>query len=165
MLLALAKAEPMGLTETPTQVDRFLAALEATEYWAGPAFVFPSVLPAENEAIEIGPGNADLLRGGLESWLPDVGRRGPFLAIVETGRAVALCASVRITPHVHCAGVETVPDFRGRGLASRVVAAWAARVRALGAVPFYSTNWNNLDSRGVARRLGLELAAVDFHVA
>jgi GNAT superfamily N-acetyltransferase len=163
-LLVLAKAEPPAPTETPALRDRYLGILEAREFWAGPAFVFPSVLAAETEAVEIGPDNADLLRGGLESWLPDVGRRGPFLAMVEAGRAVALCASVRITPHVHCAGVETVPDARGRGLASRVVVAWAGRVRALGAVPFYSTNWNNLASRGVARRLGLQLAAVDFHV-
>ncbi len=164
-LLAFARAEPPSLTETPFQADRFLTALEATDFWAGPAFMFPSVLPAENEAVEIGPHNADLLSGGLESWIPDVGRRGPFLAIFREGRAVALCASVRVTPHVHCAGVETVPDARGRGFASRVVAAWAGRVQALGAAPFYSTSWDNLASRAVARRLGLVLAGVDFHVA
>lgn len=162
--MALSSAELQALTHTPTLRDRYLEVLGATEFWAGPAFIFPSTIATENQATDVGPNNADLLRGGLEAWLPDVGRRGVFLAMVEAGRAVALCASVRITPHVHCAGVETVPDFRGRGLASRVVAAWAARVRALGAAPFYSTSWGNLASRGVARRLGLDLAAVDFHV-
>jgi hypothetical protein len=164
-LKVIAGRERPVLTEIPTLLDRYLETLDATEFWAGPAFVFPLVLPVETGAVEIGPGNVDLLRGGLERWIPDVGRRGPFLAIVEAGGAVALCASVRITPYVHCAGVETVPDSRGRGLASRAVAAWAARVRALDAVPFYSTNWTNHASRGVARRLGLQLAAVDLHVA
>ncbi len=164
-LKALVRREPPALTERPAMLHRYVEALNDTEFWSGPAFVFPSNLPAEGEAIEIGLANTDLLRGGLERWLPDVGRRGPFLAMVEAGRAVALCASVRITPHVHCAGVETVPDRRGRGLASRVVAVWAARVWVLGAVPVYSTNWTNHASRGVARRLGLQLAAVDFHVA
>ncbi|HEY1880094.1 MAG TPA: GNAT family N-acetyltransferase [Caulobacteraceae bacterium] len=163
-LAALARSEPPALTEIPAFSDRYLEALGATTFRAGPAFVFPTTLPAEAEVIEVGAGNADLLSGGLESWRPDVGRRGPFLAIVEAGRAVALCASVRITRHVHCAGVETAADCRGRGLASRVVAAWAVRVRALGAVPFYSTSWDNLGSRGVARRLDLEQVAVDFAI-
>jgi RimJ/RimL family protein N-acetyltransferase len=163
-LAALARTEPPALTEIPALADRYLAALRATAFRAGPAFVFPTTLPAEADVIAIESGNAELLQGGLESWRPDVGRRGPFLAIVEAGRAVALCASVRITRHVHCAGVETVPDCRGRGLASRVVTTWAARVHALGAVPFYSTSWDNLASRGVARRLGLEQVAVDFAI-
>ena len=163
-LALLARGEPQELTETPAMRDRYLKFLMAEEFWAGPAFVIPSVLPAENGAVEIGPDNADLLRGGLEAWLPDVGRRGRFLAIIEHGRAVSICASVRITRFVHCAGVETVPDRRGQGHAARVVAAWAAAVRGLGAVPFYSTSWDNLASRAVARRLRLELVAVDFHV-
>jgi RimJ/RimL family protein N-acetyltransferase len=37
-------------------------------------------------------------------------------------------------------------------------------VRALDATPFYSTSWDNLASQGVARRLGLTLAGVDFHL-
>jgi GNAT superfamily N-acetyltransferase len=164
-LKALARREPAILTELPELTAAYLTALGAERYrWAGPAFVFPGSLPTETDAVEIGPHNADLLQGSLASWRPDVGMRGPFLAVVGEGKALALCASVRITPHVHCAGVETDPEHRGRGLASRVVAAWAARVRGLGATPIYSTSWDNLASRGVARRLGLQLAAVDFQI-
>lgn len=166
-LNALASAEPIAdlPADTPKSMNRILETLGATGFGAGPAFTFPTRATATSEVVAIGPGNADLLRGGLDRWLPDVGRRDPFLAVVEQGRAVSLCASVRITRFVHCAGVETIPESRGRGLAIRVVTAWAARVRARGAVPFYSTSWDNLASRALARRLGLSLAGVDFHVA
>jgi RimJ/RimL family protein N-acetyltransferase len=163
-LKTIARCEPPALTEAPAEASGFLAALGAERVlWSGPAFLFPDSLPAETEAVAIGPHNAELLTDVLSRWLPDVGKRGPLLAMVGEGRALAVCASVRITPFVHCAGVETDPDHRGRGLASRAVTAWAAQVRALGATPFYSTSWDNLASRGVARRLGLTLAAVDFH--
>jgi predicted GNAT family acetyltransferase len=55
----------------------------------------------------------------------DVPKAQPFMALIEGGRAVSICASVRISGAVHCAGVETHPDHRQRGYASEVVAAWA----------------------------------------
>jgi predicted GNAT family acetyltransferase len=71
---------------------------------------------------------------------------------------------VRITPLAHEAGVETVPLFRGRGYARAVVAAWSAAVRALGAEPLYSTTWQNMASRAVARALGLVAVGRDLHI-
>ncbi|MGH7024298.1 MAG: GNAT family N-acetyltransferase [Caulobacteraceae bacterium] len=166
-LIALAAAEPLADPpyETPRSLARYLALLNAASFRAGPAFVFTREPPPAPDAVTINEHNAELLRGGFEAWLPDVGRRGPFVAIIVEGRAVSLCASVRITPFVHCAGVETLPAFRRQGHGARVASAWARAVRRLGATPFYSTSWDNLASRAVARRLGLELAGVDFQVA
>jgi predicted GNAT family acetyltransferase len=104
------------------------------------------------------------LRSRLNSWLPDVAYRQPFMAMIEGDDVVSLCASVRISTAVHCAGVETHPEFSRRGYASSVVAAWARQVHALGATPFYSTSWDNIASQRVAGRVGLELCAVDFGI-
>ena len=112
----------------------------------------------------IDEGNAYLLRGGLEDWIPDVPHRQPFMAMVEDGNAVAVCASVRISAAVHCAGVETRPEHRHRAHAVNVAARWARAVRALGATPFDSTSWENLASRRVAARLGLPMVAVAFSI-
>ena len=43
-----------------------------------------------------------------------------------------------------------------------VVAGWAAAVRDLGLIPFYSTDWNNVASQGVTRKLGLVMYGVDL---
>jgi predicted GNAT family acetyltransferase len=77
---------------------------------------------------------------------------------------VCICASVRISDAAHCAGVETQAGHRRRGHAVNAVAGWARAVQSLGAAPFYSTSWDNMASQGVARRLGLSLVGVDFHV-
>lgn len=45
-----------------------------------------------------------------------------------------------------------------------VVSEWAQRVRALGAIPLYSTSWENEASRGVARKLSLEYYGADFQI-
>jgi predicted GNAT family acetyltransferase len=71
---------------------------------------------------------------------------------------------VRITHEAHEAGVETLPDFRGRGYATDVVAGWARLVRSLGAVPLYSTSWENAASQAVARKLRLVQYGADFHI-
>ena len=136
-----------------------------TRVWHGPAFAFVTDVPIHTAGVvAIDESNVDLLRGGLEAWLPDVPHRRPFLAAIEGGRAVSVCASVRITPAAHAAGVETLAAFRGRGHARAVVAAWARAVRGLGALPLYSTSWENMASRAVAARLGMTMFGVDFHV-
>ncbi|HEY1448672.1 MAG TPA: GNAT family N-acetyltransferase, partial [Caulobacteraceae bacterium] len=162
---ALARAEPIPATSRPAFEREYLQLLAPVErVWAGPAFVFTADPPSAADVVVIDETNANLLADGFDDWLADVPHRRPFMARIEAGRAVSTCASVRISAAVHCAGVETLPGFRGRGHARAVVAAWAAAVRALGASPFYSTSWDNLASRGVAVRLGLTLMGVDFHV-
>ena len=121
--------------------------------------VVPNRIP-----IAIGQENAELLCHYFKNWLPDIAYRQPFMALAEGDNAVSLCASVRISEVVHCAGVETHIDHRRRGYALDVVAGWANSVRSRGATPFYSTSWDNIASQRVACRLGFVLAGVDFHV-
>lgn len=138
-------------------------AVERTE--AGPAFAFPATLPAPGDAVvRVTAADAHVLQPLMPAWLPDVERSAPLFATVIDGRAVAVCASVRITPRAHEAGVETVAAFRGRGHALAVVAAWARAVRAMGAEPLYSTSWRNAASRAVTRKLGLLWFGSDLHV-
>jgi hypothetical protein len=132
---------------------------------AGPAYIFTQDAAGSVAPVMIGARNAHLLRGGLEDWIPDVPYRQPFMAMVEDGHAVAVCASVRISATVHCAGVETRPEYRHRGHAVNAAAGWGRAVRALAATPFYSTSWENIASQRVAGRLGLSMVAVDFSVA
>jgi RimJ/RimL family protein N-acetyltransferase len=131
---------------------------------AGPAFVFPEQLPPGTRAVLVTGENADVLRPYLAPWIPDITQSPPLFAMMHDGAAVAVCGSVRRTSAAHEAGVETVPEFRGRGFASEVVAAWARAVRELGVIPLYSTSWSNLASRAVARKLGLRLFGSDLHL-
>jgi hypothetical protein len=132
--------------------------------WAGPIFTFPDDMAADVRTVSINETNGHLLRGGFDDWLPDIHFRQPLRAVVEDNRAVSICATVRITDAVHCAGVETLAGHRRRGHAARVVAGWAIVVRSLGANPFYSTSWDNEASQQVAARLHLLPIGVDFHV-
>jgi predicted GNAT family acetyltransferase len=82
----------------------------------------------------------------------------------ERGEVVAVCHSSRSTLVGAEAGVETAPAYRGRGLAGEVVLAWATAVRVEGRLPLYSTDWSNLASRAVARKLGLAMYGEDCRV-
>jgi hypothetical protein len=135
-----------------------------TKIRSGPLYGFPASLPDGHGAVRIDETNADFLRGGLDEWLPDVADGTPMVAVVVDGRAVSVCASVRVSAAAHCAGVETLVDYRGRGLAALAVTAWARLVRAKGAAPVYGTTFDNLASQGVARALGLRLSASEFSV-
>lgn len=112
--------------------------------WAGPAYRFPEALPAPSGTVRVTAQNADLLRPHLEAWAGRVAECPPMLAALEGGRAVAVCASVRITPAAHEAGVETAPGFQGRGL--------------------YSTAWENTASQALAQALGLRRYGTDLHI-
>ncbi|HEV2860595.1 MAG TPA: GNAT family N-acetyltransferase [Pyrinomonadaceae bacterium] len=132
---------------------------------AGPAYHFPENVAPSRRAVALTEKDAESLRGGFEELVAELPAWQPFVALVEDGRAVSVCRSVRITPEAHEAGVETLPDFRGRGYAKDVAAEWARRVRTIGAVPLYSTSWENHASQAVARKLRLECYGADFHVA
>ena len=132
--------------------------------WTGPAYHFPGELPTAVDTALVTVENADVLRPHFEDWLGDIPHCQPFMALVQDGRAVSICCSVRITTDVHEAGVETSPDFRGRGYAGEVVASWANAVRRIGPIPLYSTSWENGASRAVAERLGLVRYGTDFHI-
>ena len=166
----LCKSEPESSRISPLPLHqeeyiRLLASHAPVErVWTGPAYWFPSHVVPEAQPITIGEANADLLRGGFEDWLADVAQRRPFMAMIEDGRAVAVCASVRITDEAHEAGVETLPAYRRKGHAVSVVAGWANAVRKMRAIPLYSTSWGNTASQNVAARLGLSMFGVDFHI-
>ncbi|HEU4558066.1 MAG TPA: GNAT family N-acetyltransferase [Longimicrobium sp.] len=132
--------------------------------WTGPAYRFPADLSAAPDAVKVTAQNADVLRPHLEAWLGDVATGQPMAAALADGRAVSVCCSVRIGARAHEAGVETVPEFRGRGHAAQVVVAWAAAVRAMGVVPLYSTSWENTRSQALARKLGLRRYGSTLHV-
>ena len=126
-----------------------------TNSFGGEEWKIQALTRADVDLLSLFPDWLDELRSGL---------RQPWYAAVQHRQAVAICASVRITATAYAAGVETLPEHRGRGFARQVVNAWARAVRAGGATPMYSTSFTNLASRAVAKALGAHMFGVDFHV-
>lgn len=160
--------------ESPTRADRpehesayvrILARSAPVERtWFGPAYWLSSSAQVANGTVFITERNLHLLRGGFEDWLPDVPHQQPFVATIVDGKAVAVCASVRVTDAAHEAGVETLARHRRRGYAAAAVSSWASAVQRAGAVALYSTSSDNVASQRVAARMGMTRYGVDFHV-
>ena len=157
-------------------LDRPLDALPFAEILAqdapvqhasvGLVFRFPDSLPrSEGTRPFRDAADAALLHPALAAWAPDIHLSPPLVAAIVDGQAVAVCASVRITPTACEAGVETAAPFRGRGYGRAVVAAWALAVRARKVEPIYSTTWGNDASRALARSLHLPPIGRDLHIA
>lgn len=168
-LEAMARAEPAGdeLPRPPYGAayrDLLARSAPIERLWAGPAYRFPEAWATPSGTVRVTERDAHLLRPHLAEWADDVAECQPMLAALEGGCAVAVCASVRVTPAAHEAGVETAPGFRGRGHGARVVAAWADAVRGMGRIPLYSTSWENTASQALARALGLRRYGTDLHI-
>jgi GNAT superfamily N-acetyltransferase len=165
--LAAAALAPRGRPrDWPMEYGRYLSILASvgrvTAMRAGPLYCLLAPPRGGRAATRITAANARLLSGGLDEWLPDVASGRPMCAALVDGRAVSVCASVKAVEGAHAAGVETLPAYRGRGLASESVAAWARVVLEEGATPFYATSFDNVASLGVARRLGMQLLGSEF---
>lgn len=167
----LAADEPVhdDLRAEPRNLAAFLEVLRADRERAsvssGPAYRFPDSLPAPANITPITRANSHLLQWlgwDLEALAHDFEGRGPVVAVLEDGAAVSLCFCARLTARAAEAGVETVAAYRGRGHAHAVVAAWAHAIRASGRIPLYSTSWDNLASRAVARKLRLVQYGTDL---
>jgi hypothetical protein len=170
---ALCVSQLTGL-EVEAGLDReapFIACLARAapvrKTWAGPAFRFPSAVPdppGNESTVRVTADNAKVLSPYFEGWRDDVASNMPMVVVLEGNTAVSICCSVRVTPFAHEAGVETNPDFRGRGHAARAVSAWAKAVRDLDRIPLYSTSWENAASRALAQKLGLIQYGADLHI-
>ena len=80
----------------------------------------------------------------------------PVFALEQGGMLVSACVSTRENEACGEGWVYTAPDFRGHGLAEKVVSAWAGSLMSTGKVPFYSHKPENVASANLARKLGLQ---------
>ena len=169
-LEALCMDEPLGeeLYHKLRHFEEYVRLLNThapvQEIEMGPAYQFMHFFKPSRPVLTITETNAEMLQGGFEGLIAELHDWQPFLAIVEESRAVSVCRSVRIISQAHEAGVETLPSFRGRGYAADVVAGWASLVKSMGAIPLYSTSWENNSSQAVARKLQLVPYGEDFHI-
>jgi hypothetical protein len=164
----LAREEPpvVALGDAPVHADQYLSVLRdrplsiqhagaAIVQSAGLAFSFPTGIDESTDIVFVE--DERLLEHNFRGWVPGeiAAGSGPVAAIMVDGYPVSICFSARASDAAAEAGVETAERFRGRGLASRVTAAWALAIRASGRVPLYSTSWTNSPSLAVAHKLGL----------
>jgi RimJ/RimL family protein N-acetyltransferase len=171
-LNALCADEPLvnaEFNEPPRHLEKFVRLLEKHApvqevSGGGLAYQFTKYEMPSKRLLAITENNAKTLQGGFEKLIEELPAWQPFVALVEDNQAVSVCRSVRITSEAHEAGVETLPEFRGKGYAKDVVSEWARLVRAAGAIPLYSTSWENHASQAVARKLGLKCYGVNFDI-
>jgi RimJ/RimL family protein N-acetyltransferase len=145
--------------------ERLASHAPIVQVYHGPAFRFPA-LPAVDEAgvARLAPGSAAPIDEHFAWLAPALAECQPCVGAVADGAVRAVCHAARRGARAVEAGIETAPGFRGRGLATRAVAAWARAVAAEGKAPLYSTEFRNRPSRAVAARLGLTPYAVDLHL-
>lgn len=166
-LARVCESLPTGLDVVAAEpfVDRLSRVAAVQKIWTGPAYHFPRDVPSEDVGVvRVTADNATVLSPHLEDWLGDVAPNVPMAVALEDGKAVSVCASVRITPRAHEAGVDTNRGFRRRGYAARAVTAWAKAVREVDRIPLYSTSWQNEASRALAAKLGLIQFGSDLHI-
>ena len=91
------ESEMIDISRMPEDQNEYIRLLEGhkpiKQILSGPAYWFSTDVVPSAQPVEISETNADLLRGGFEDWLADVPHRRPFMAMVEDGQAVSVCAS------------------------------------------------------------------------
>lgn len=157
---ALAAAEPVrpDIRVAPERLEAFQRVLSSDDVDGGPNYRFPDDVAMPEGTTSIIYQNRGLMRqmvSDFDTFSAEFAGRQPRRAILLDGVAVSVCWSARLGERAAEAGVETLAQFRGRGYAAAVVAAWAHDVRAGGRVPLYGTSWDNAASRALARKLRL----------
>ncbi len=149
-----AREPPAGdFRQAPVHAERYRSLLKG-RVDSGPSFVFRERIARPAGVVLIKDVRA--LERHFSGWTAsEIPGCAPIVGAVEDGYAVSVCFSARRSDEAAEAGVETAADWRGRGLAPLVTAAWALAVRESGRIPLYSTSWSNGASLAVARKLGL----------
>jgi RimJ/RimL family protein N-acetyltransferase len=166
--LAGEEASLGELTPEPKRLEAYKEVLgklaPIQRAWMGPSYQVPVTGKLPQEGTRVTNENTHLLRGGFDWLVESIDDEQPCVAIVRDGRAVTICRSGRITAAAHEAGIETLPEFRGRGYAVTAVLGWAAAVAESGSLPLYSTSWENLASQRVAAKAAAVQYGVTLHI-
>ncbi|MCW3463038.1 GNAT family N-acetyltransferase [Chitinophaga nivalis] len=150
----------------PLHFNAYMQWLKGTRSSIGLSYLVPPTLTPAIEVVRVTPENiTDFVLTGFEWLQEEVPYVQPCIAVVQAGRIVSTCRSVRIAAGVQEAGVDTHVDFRGNNYALAVVAGWAQMVSAQGNVPIYSTSDDNLSSQRVAAKLGLVYFGTTFTIS
>ena len=137
------------------RIDSSLAALRAAGASVRPGhfktYGFPEDLDAGRVSDVVGCPRTDpgVLALGFHVFSDEI------FGIKDGGTLVAACVSSRQDDESAEAWVYVRPEYRRRGLARHVVAAWAGAMRAAGRFPFYSHLIDNVPSARLAASLGL----------
>jgi hypothetical protein len=152
--------------EKPKHFGEYMEILKGRKFTMGPCFLIPPDAAGDNSIlVPITRNNIEnYSREGFEWLIDEIAAVQPCIAYIYQGRIVSQCRSVRISPSVHEAGLETLEGFRGRGFAAMVTSGWAWTVRRMGALPLYSTSWENTASQTVARKMALYYYGNTFSV-
>jgi hypothetical protein len=157
-----------AMEEDEPALGRVRALLEPYEPLAvvrGPAFWFDAEVVGVNARATI-LAELDAPTVPELAWIRDATSEERPLAVARNveGQIVSVCHSARSSERCAEAGVETASAYRGRGLAGEVARSWATAVQAQGRVALYSTQWTNVASRAVARKLGLTMYGEDVAI-
>src|SRR5262249_12436175 len=150
------------LTAATTLRELLAGHVPVSAEGGGPTYVFPAALARPEGAVRVTDENVALVQETFPTLYRTFAEVPVCFAAVRDGAAVSVCFSSRIGPRATEAEVETLPEFRGRGYAAAVTAAWGLAVQAAGGIPLYTTSWENVASQGVARHLGLRMYGADL---
>jgi hypothetical protein len=153
---AKLQALPAGRLFAEHQTVRALLTEDAPceKLWLGTSYVIRDVPRGSDQsaAVRLDGGHQGAIDiSSLE--VPDVSRR--TLAVIDDGRVVSFCTSVREDEHAAEAWVITAARYRHRGLAQAVVRAWARSVLADGKIAFYSHERGDAAAQMLATTLRL----------
>src|SRR5690606_9215179 len=167
-LSRLLAAEPPVAPERDAGLrcrERILDLLGAAREVRGPAYVLGDALPHGDQAREITRSDLDRCRHAFP-WLAEELEAVAPVAVAFCGdEPAAICHAPRgVTAAAAEAGVETLPRFRRRGLATAAVACWARAVQRSGRLALYSTSWQNRASLALARRVSAHPYGEDWQV-
>ncbi|WP_308785112.1 GNAT family N-acetyltransferase [Phytohabitans houttuyneae] len=140
------------------------AGWEVLEVFAGVQLVDVSLrAAADPEAVRLGPADVDEMLDLIARTEPGPFRRrtvelGTYLGIRREGRLVAM-GGERMQPPgwTEISAVCTDPAYRGQGLATRIVRAVAAGVRARGETPFMHASADNTAALRLYESIGFRL--------
>ncbi len=138
------------------------------EIFRGRAFRLPASFRegARSGAEPLSPADAGELERVFPHLSGQVSASSPCVVARVEGRIVSACyaATGRGPRGALEAGVDTLASQRGRGFGARVVARWAAAVRASGGIPLYSASRSNRASLALAARLDCVPYAETLHL-
>ncbi|MBM9465668.1 GNAT family N-acetyltransferase [Nakamurella leprariae] len=98
-------------------------------------------------------------------WRPRTPELGTYLGIRAEGRLIAMAGErLRPTGWTEISAVCTDPDFRGRGLATRLVLALVLGIRERGEQPFLHASADNVTAIRVYENLGFRRRITTRHL-